>query len=175
MEGWFAVKRFRERVLPALACALILGAPGSTIASVVPNACIAGVGLWDSREQVAREWGPPSGKAGNWLQPTWHYPNGTVDFARVAPNRWIVTQIVTTDPRERLDGIGVGSWRSEVHAATRGCPRGWRFCRIASARRERRGTNVHFDGDRVTELSIFQNEWNEGRLSQPDKRCRNTT
>jgi hypothetical protein len=140
---------------------------------VVPNACVAGIGLWDSKEQVAREWGPPKSRVKDWQQLWWYYPNGSVYFVQFSPSRWIVAEIVTTDPLERLNGIGVGSWRSEVHAATRECPGGWKFCHIATSRNGNRRTTVRFDGNRVIALSVHQEEWNERRSPrQPDKRCR---
>jgi len=47
----------RRSMVRVLVLLVILGVPGSAIGSVVPNACIAGVGLWDSRERVARRMG----------------------------------------------------------------------------------------------------------------------
>jgi len=176
--------RFTARVLAVLGCGLILGAPGSAIGSVVPNACIAGIGLWDSREQVAREWGPPTSKVKDWQQRWWEYPKGTVYFVLLR-NRWIAVEIRTTDRRERLSGVarlnglGVGSWRNEVHAATGGqCRGGSKFCQIASSTRGgTRTTTVHFDGPRgkrVIELSISDDSWWEDGATPPDTRCRSS-
>lgn len=169
------MKRLKIRVLVAVTCGwVVLGLSGAAVGSVVPNACIAGIGLWDSKDRVAREWGPPNRKVKDWAQQLgWHYPNGTVYFVQFSPSRWIVARIVTTDPSERLNGLGVGSWRSEVHAATRRCPGFLTYCHIATSNHWRRATTVRFDRDRVIELSVHQSEWNERRSArQPDKRCR---
>ena len=104
-----------------MAVLVMAGTPGSALGEIVPNACIAGVGLWDSRERVAREWGLPTRQTWQGLDLLWHYPHRTVVLYRwqrpPKPVRWIVLGITTTDRRDRLLGIGVGSWRSEVHAA----------------------------------------------------------
>jgi hypothetical protein len=176
MEAFRALRRSTVRVLVVLACGLILGAQGSAIGSVVPNACIARIGLWDTKARVAREWGPPTRKARDPEQQLWwYYPNGTVHFVQLGTIGWIVEQVFTTDRRERVKGIGVGSWRSEVHAATGGrCLKGFPSCEIASrtTRGRRSSTDVHFDGDRVRELSISVERLWPGVYWYPDERCR---
>ena len=147
-----------SRILVALACGatlMLLAAPA--VARVIPNACIAGVGLWDSKERVAREWGLPSRRTPSGPDVIWHYPNRRVLLYRwrrpPAPTRWIVLVVTTTDPRDRLDaGIGVGSWRSEVRAvAEDGCPPRAEFCDVASSTGQSRATSVRFRDNRVTE------------------------
>lgn len=161
---------------------VILGVPGSAIGSVVPNACIAGVGLWDSRERVAREWGLPTSISQDGPDTLWHYPKASVLLYRWykpwqtprKPIRWIVLVITTTDPHERFKGIGVGSWRSEVRAASdRGCGDKANYCTLASDRTESHSTDVSFKGNRVVELSVsLSSDFDDGVIQYADKRCR---
>lgn len=173
------MKRRTARVVAVLASVLVFLVPGSALGRVIPNACIAGVGLWDSRERVAREWGLPIRMTAQGPDVAWHYRNGGVLLYRwhrpPAPNRWIVLSITTTDPRERLNGIGVGSWRSEVHAASLdGCPARAEFCTLAVSRGESRFTDVRLKGNRVVSLSVgLSSDFDDGGiLRYADRRCR---
>ena len=84
-----------------MAVLVMAGTPGSALGEIVPNACIAGVGLWDSRERVAREWGLPTRQTWQGADLLWHYPHRTVVLYRwqrpPKPVRWIVLGITTTD------------------------------------------------------------------------------
>ena len=175
--------RLTARMLVAVACGLTLvGVPGAALGSVVPNACIAGVGLWDSKERVAREWGLPTRVTPQGPDIVWHYPKRTVVLyrwrERPKPDRWIVLVVSTTNPRDRLRGIGVGSWRSEVHAAIAkaggGCPKGSSSCELAHTfRGGERVTTVSLTRNRVTELSVsVYSDFDDGPLQYADKRCR---
>ena len=137
----------------ALCAWIVLTVPGLALGRVIPNRCVGGIGLWDSRERVAREWGLPIRVTRSEPDVVWGYPNAKVLLARwnsePTRNRWIVLGITTTDPRERVFGIGVGSWRSEVHAAVHAanggsCPRGARWCtsRLHRAWRNARDVGV---------------------------------
>ena len=161
---------------------VVAGMPGSALGEIVPSACIAGVGLWDSRERVAREWGLPTRQTMQGPDLLWHYPNRTVTLYRwrepPKPDRWVVLGVSTTAPRDRLLGIGVGSWRSEVHAAIaqagRSCPRGERYCTLAhTLRGGERETYVTFKRNRVTKLGVsVYSDFDDGPLQYVDKRCR---
>ena len=167
-------------VVPASVLALFL-VPAAAFGRVIPNACIAGIGLWDSKERVAREWGLPVRMRAVGPDVVWDYPKGSVFLYRwhraPTPNRWIVLGITTTDPRERLHGIGVGSWRSEVHAASvYGCPARAEFCTLVASRGESRTTDVRLKGNRVVSLSVsLSSDFDDGgQLQYADRRCRNS-
>ena len=165
-----------------MAVLVMAGTPGSALGQIVPNACIAGVGLWDSRERVAREWGLPTRQTWQGPDLLWHYPHRTVVLYRwqrpPKPVRWIVLGITTTDRRGRLLGIGVGSWRSEVHAAIakagRSCPRAARSCTLAHTfRGGEKETTVSLERNRVTDLVVsVYSDFDDGPLQYVDKRCR---
>ena len=68
--------------IAAAAVSMLFGVPGSALGRVVPNACIGGVGLWDSRERVAREWGLPARTTVEGPDVVWHYPTRSVTLYR---------------------------------------------------------------------------------------------
>ena len=160
------------------------GMPGSALGEIVPSACIAGVGLWDSRERVAGEWGPPD--PANHARPRSSLalpePHGhSLPLARATQARPVgcARRVSTTAPRDRLLGIGVGSWRSEVHAATaqagrRPPERGAVHLTLAhTLRGGERETYVTFKRNRVTKLGVsVYSDFDDGPLQYVDKRCR---
>src|SRR5262245_47851313 len=118
-----------RRALPLVLCACLVF-PASMAGRVVPDACIAGIGLWDSPAQVVRTWGKPIRKSNDPPGTWWHYRRGSVLLDRwgkePTPNKLIVVAVTTTDPRERTSkGIGVGSSHRQVGTAypKADCPR----------------------------------------------------
>ncbi len=176
------MRRAATRAVTSLVCALIvLGFPAQAVGNVIANKCIARVGLWDSRERVAREWGLPISVTRTGSDTVWHYPTRSVVIYRwgkdPTPDRWIVTAIRTTDPRDRLrSGIGVGSWRSEVHAVSRrGCLAGEVSCDVVVGPNGGVTTSVTLQHNRVTALSMgLESSYDDGSwpVSYADKRCR---
>ena len=175
----------KARLLAALTCgAILLGVPAPALGGVIPNRCLGGIGLWDSRERVAREWGMPIRVSPSTPDVVWHYRDATVLLVRwnnePTSGRWVVLGISTTDPRERVFGVGVGSWRSQVHAAVARhggtCPRGARYCTLVYTERGgMRETVVRFDRNRVTELNLgTYSDYDDGPLQYVDKRCRDS-
>lgn len=180
------LNRSAARGLSIALCAwIVLAVPGLALGRVIPNRCLGGIGLWDSRERVAREWGLPIRVTTSEPDVVWAYPKAKVLLARwnnePTPNRWIVLGITTTDPGERVFGIGVGSWRSEVHAAVHAanggsCPRGARSCTLVYTEHGgMRETSVSLRHNRVTELVISTySDYDDGPVQYADKRCRST-
>ena len=65
----------------ALCAWIVLTVPGLALGRVIPNRCVGGIGLWDSRERVAREWGLPIRVTRSEPDVVWGYPNAWSSFA----------------------------------------------------------------------------------------------
>jgi hypothetical protein len=140
----------------------------------VLNACIGGIGLWDSSSQVVRSWGKPIRKTTEAPDVRWHYRRGSVLLTRwgyqPAPNKVIVLAITTTDPRERTAaGIHVGSSSAALHAKY-GCPVRQGTCMTGDV-----GGWTEFTtrNRRVTRIVVtLDSSYDDFNLQQPDPRCR---
>lgn len=167
----------RRALAVLLFACLIL--PSSIAGRIVPDACIAGVGLWDSSAQVLRTWGKPIRKSKDPPGTRWHYRRGSVLLERwgkqPTPNKHIVLAVTTTDPRERTPrGIGVGSLYRQVRTAhpKAGCPRQG-YCDIGAVLWA--FTTLKLKNGRVTEVAIsLESSYDDGALQKPDPRCRAT-
>ena len=90
--------------LAALAAFLVL--TPSSVARVVPDACIGGIGLWDNSVTVLEQRGKPIRKRTIRPDVWWDYRQGSVLLTpwrgSRAPRNMIVLVIRTKDPSERL-------------------------------------------------------------------------
>jgi hypothetical protein len=165
------------RVALSVAAAGALALPASPPATVVFNACVGGIGLWDSSARVLRSWGTPVRKVRMPPDVRWRYPKGSVLLTRwgypPTPNKIIVLAITTTDPRHRTAaGIGVGS-RPAALLAKHGvrCPVVRGTCETSDGLL--RHTLITIANRRVAEITVTLNSgYDEGNLQQPDPRCR---
>jgi hypothetical protein len=151
--------------------------PAPLGASVIPGACIDGVGLWDSSTRVLREWGKPTRTKKTGPDILWVYPHGTVLLTRwgyePSPNRLIVLVVSSTDPRQRTPaGIGVGSTKKALFAAMPNL----RCIRAYCGRYDNRtghSTDFLLKNGRVVEISVsLDSGYDDGPLQAPDRRCR---
>ncbi len=148
-----------------LACLVLLVAPATGRALIVPQRGIAGISLKMTRAQVVRAKGRPNAErlVHNELigrQRTMRYGSTRALFGGFRPTASVVT-INTRDPAERTrSGIGVGSTVSEVRRGVRGihCRQafGVRSCFKGSFRPGERVTvfDVSSDTDRVRLVTV---------------------
>lgn len=149
--------------------------PSSIGARIVPDACIGGIGLYDTSTRVLAEWGKPDQKTRTGPEVRWHYKSGSVlltfDHAAATTSKAIVAGIGTTDPSQRTpSGIGPGSTLRKVKAVYPWCSRDG--CEISG--RGSRTTSVTIKNGRVTEVSIgLYTDYDHARLHL-DPRCRSS-
>ena len=171
----------------ALCAWIVLTVPGLALGRVIPNRCVGGIGLWDSRERVAREWGLPIRVTRSEPDVVWGYPNAKVLLAgskrncEPTRNRWIVLGITTTDPASGSSASA--SARGEVRSMPQSTLRtaaavhvGARSCTLVYTEHGgMRETSVSLRHNRVTELVISTySDYDDGPLQYADKRCRST-
>ena len=163
----------RRVALAALAAFLVL--TPSSLARVVPDACIGGIGLWDNAVTVLEQRGKPIRKRAVRPDVWWVYRDGSVLLtpwrASRKPRDMIVLVVRTKDRGERLPtGIGVGSWFSQVRARYPQCPRQG-ICDVG--RSIDRETILELDRSRVTRISVgLDSSFDDGPRQRPDPRCR---
>ena len=154
----------------------------SSSANVILHSCVGGVALWNTRDEVLREKGPPLRKVRrNSYDIFWHYRTMTVffsayDYSTKPPSGFVVISVASTNRNERTSlGIGVGSSES---AAKRAYPN----LRCASFDRTRRceirgrdrsySTSFEITKQRVSEIAVeIDSGFDDGPRQKPDPRC----
>jgi hypothetical protein len=164
----------RRVALAALTTFLVL--TPSSVAKVVPDACIAGIGLWDNSATVLRQWGKPVSKLRDGPDVWWDYKHESVLLTpwhgSRKPKDMIVLVIRTTDPRERLpSGIGFGTPAGVARARYPQCLPQQPTCDIGKA--IDRFTTLWFSNSRVSRVSVsLESSFDDGPRKRPDPRCR---
>lgn len=159
--------------LAALAALLVL--TPSSVAKVVPDACIAGIGLWDNSATVLRQWGKPVSKLKDPPHVWWDYRQESVLLTpwhgSRKPKDMIVRVIRTQDPSERLpSGIGFGSSAQVARTRYPHCSRQKPTCDIGKT--VGRDTTLWFSNGRVSRVSMsLDSTFIDGPRQQPDPRC----
>ena len=160
--------------LTAAVCSFLFF-PSSIGARIVPNACIGGIGLYDTSTRVLAEWGKPLRRTRTGPEVRWHYKNGSVvltfDHAAATTSRAVVVAIATTDPSQRTSaGIGPGSTLRQVKAVYPWCST--TGCDISG--RDDRSTDLTIKRRRVSEVSVsLYTDYDHVRLPV-DPRCRSS-
>jgi hypothetical protein len=164
----------RRVALAALAGFLVL--TPSSAAKVVPDACIAGIGLWDNSTTVLQRWGKPVSKLRDPPHVWWDYRHESVLLTpwhgSRKPKDMVVRVIRTNDPTERLpSGIGFGTPARVARVRYPQCLRGLPTCDIGNA--TGRHTTLWFSNGRVSRVSMsLDDRFTDGPRTRPDPRCR---
>ena len=161
-----------------IALALFVLVVPSSAAKVIPDACVDGVALWNTRAEVLSEKGLPLRKVRpNNLDIIWRYRDMTIYFAPYEPSDLLVVSVSSTNRTERTArGIGIGS---SERAAKRAYPNlscvtsnGTRLCALPGWVAGR-FTELKITRSRVSEIRIYMDSgFDDGRRQKPNPRCR---
>lgn len=168
--------------LSIVTLALFLLVVPSSAAKLIPDACVGGVALWNTRADVLSEKGPPLRKVRrNSYDILWHYRAMTVffsayDYNTKPPSGFVVVSVTSTDRNERTSrGIGVGSSERAAKRAypnlSCGTSNGTRRCELPGWV-VGHYTEFKVTKSRVSEISIFMDSgFDDGGRQKPDPRC----